>query len=149
MGTKIKILTVSALFLMLCGCTKVITVPYTYVSEGVYACGDKVWENNVIRDKTSVDRQALQFIQDDRGVNLIPGELADYSGSLYSLSNYRALLLGEGFAVERETRTCDILDTTLSKDGDRVRLIYQSSGSIRILFENRQGAAHILLEGIQ
>lgn len=146
MGTKIIFCIIA--MCMLCGCSRTVEQPYTYISEGVYACGDVVCEDGVIRDRTPTDIQAMQYITNDEGINLAPGELAYYTGTLYSLSNYRTLLIENGYVVEKEVRTADLLDTTLSKEGDRVRLIYQPSGSIRILFENLEGAAHILLEGI-
>ena len=99
--------------------------------------------------KAATDTQALQYVTDASGISLSSGELAYYTGTLYSLSNYRELLLENGYRIESEVRTSDVLDTTLSSGSDRVRLIYQPSGSIRILFENLGGAAHILLEGVQ
>lgn len=147
MGTKVILCTV--LLCALCGCSHVVEQPYIYISEGVYACGDTVWEDGTVRDRTPTDVQALQYITNDEGINLTPGELAYYEGTLYSLSNYRALLLERGYEVESEVRTSDVLDTTLSNGSDRVRLVYQPSGSIRILFENSKGAAHILLEEVQ
>lgn len=137
------------LVLLLCGCTQTITRPYTCLADGVYAYEGTVWENGATREKTPADIQAMQYIPDDSGIDLTPGELTDYTGTLYSLSNYRVLLLQEGYAIESEIRTRDVLDTTLGRCGDRVRLIYQPSGRIRILFENPGGAAHILLEGVQ
>ncbi len=148
MGTKISCCALLMLML-LCGCTQTVERPYVYVSAGVYAYGDMVDDCGVMRNRTPTDTQALQYITDDGGISLIPGELASYEGSLYSLSNYRELLLSNGYVIDREIRTADILDTTLSAGEDRVRLIYQPSGSIRILFKNLKGAAHILLEGVQ
>lgn len=148
MGTKLAALALCAVTLcFLPSCTYTIERPYVYVSEGVYAYEDRVWENGVVRNKTPTDMQALQFIPDDSGIDLVPSELVDYEGSLYSLSNYRELLLSSGYTTIKETRTCDILDTTLAAGEDRVRLIYQPSGRIRILFENPEGGAHILLRG--
>lgn len=147
MGTKV--IPCTLLFCLLCGCSQVVEQPYIYISEGVYACGDTVWEDGAVRDRTPTDVQAMQYITNEEGIDLVPGELAYYTGTLYSLSNYRALLLESGYTVEKEVRTADVLDTLLSNGTDRVRLIYQPSGSIRILFENPKGAAHILLEGIQ
>lgn len=147
MGAKITLCLIS--LCMLCGCSRVVEQPYTYIAEGVYACGDTVYENGVARSKTETDAQALQYVTDDRGISLSPGDLAYYTGTLYSLSNYRELLLESGYGIESEVRTSEVLDTTLSNGSDRVRLIYQPSGSIRILFENSGGVAHILLEGVQ
>lgn len=147
MGAKVTVCLI--LLCMLCGCSRVVEQPYTYIADGVYACGDTVWENGVARSRAATDTQALQYVTDDRGISLSTGELAYYTGTLYSLSNYRELLLENGYRIESEVRTSDVLDTTLSSGSDRVRLIYQPSGSIRILFENLGGAAHILLEGVQ
>ena len=147
MGAKVTVCL--TLLCMLCGYSRVVEQPYTYIAEGVYACGDTVWENGVARSRAATDTQALQYVTDDCGISLSPGELAYYTGTLYSLSNYRELLLENGYRIESEVRTSDVLDTTLSSGSDRVRLIYQPSGSIRILFENLGGAAHILLEGVQ
>lgn len=143
-----KIILCIPLLLLLCGCTQTIEHPYVYVEEGVYACEETVWEHGKSRSRTPTDTQALQYVTDDRGIELSHGELAHYTGTLYSLSNYRELLLEHGYIVEKEVRTASVLDTTLSCSGDRVRIIYQQSGSIRILFENEQGVAHILLEGV-
>lgn len=119
--------------LVLCGCTYQKDMPYVYITEGVYATSDRVWDNGVVRERQVTDKQALQYITDDNGVDLQKGELVFYHGTLYSLSNYRAYLLAEGYVVESETRTSDLLDTILSKDSQRVRLIYQKSGTIRII----------------
>lgn len=149
MGAGLKMLSACTVLCLLVGCTQTVAIPYVQIAEGVYACGDVVWDQGTLRSRTPTDIQSMQYVPDDSGISLTPGELADYIGTLYSLSNYRELLLQEGFSVEKETRTCDILDTTLFRDDERVRLIYQPSGRIRILFENRQGAAHILLEGMK
>lgn len=149
MGTAVRLLSALSALLLLVGCKQEVAVPYVYVSEGVYACGNSVWDHGTIRTRTPTDVQAMQYVTDDSGIDLTPGTLADYAGTLYSLSNYRELLISNGYGVESETLTCDVLDSTLSLGGDRVRLIYQPSGRIRILFENYRGAAHILLEGIQ
>lgn len=69
-----------------------------------------------------------------------------YEGSLYALSYFRQQLLSRGYTERVWTQSSDLLDTILSGNGERVRLIYQSNGSIRIVFENQAGAAHILLE---
>lgn len=143
-----RMMLVGLLTLLLCGCTVRVDKPYEYIREGVYASGDVVSENGNLRSRTPTDNQALQFVPDGGGISLVPGELAYYTGSLYSLSNYRELLLKEGYITDSLTRTSEVLDTTLSRGGDRVRLIYQQSGSVRILFENKEGLAHILLEGI-
>ena len=147
MGAKVT--ACLTLLCMLCGCSRVVEQPYTYIADGVYACGDTVWENGVARSRAATDTQALQYVTDASGISLSSGELAYYTGTLYSLSNYRELLLENGYRIESEVRTSDVLDTTLSSGSDRVRLIYQPSGSIRILFENLGGAAHILLGGVQ
>lgn len=137
------------LVMLLSGCTRTIEIPYTFVSEGVYAYEDSVWDHGTVREKLPDERQALQFVTDDKGILLEKGELVYYEGTIYSLSNYREVLLKSGYVEENCTRTYDVLDTVLTRDADRVRLIYQRSGIIRILFENRQGVAHILLEGIE
>lgn len=147
MGTSLKVLLLSLLFTALCGCSQTVEQPYTFLGDNTYSCGDVVWENGVSRNKLPTDAQALQYVTDGTRIDLVPGDLAFYSGSLYSLSNYRKLLLEEGYIIESETRSPILLDTTLNFGGDRVRLIYQSSGSIRILFENQEGFAHILLKG--
>lgn len=133
---------------LLCGCAYTVEVPYVYIQEGVYACGDTVYDHGSTRKRTPTDLQALQYIPDGSAIELLPGELVSYSGTLYSLSNYRMILLQNGYVIESEQRTCDILDTTLVCGEDRVRLIYQPSGHIRILFKDIRGPAHILLEEI-
>ena len=148
MGPKISCCAL-LLLILLCGCTRVVERPYMYITDGVYVYGDMVEDCGLMRNRTPTDTQALQYITDDSGISLTPGELASYDGSLYSLSNYRELLLSNGYVIDSEIRTADILDTTLSFGEDKVRLIYQPSGSIRILFKNSKGAAHILLEGVQ
>lgn len=132
---------------LLCGCTKVHNVPYIRIADGVYAVGDEVWDHGVKRERMPNEQQALQFVTDDKGVDLVGGDLAFYTGTLYSLSNYRLALLDNGYTVSKEVRTHDLMDTTLKKDKDRIRLIYQRSGTIRILFEKSRGERHIVMEG--
>jgi hypothetical protein len=134
------------LLTLLSGCTRTVDIFYIYVSEGVYAHEDKVWDQGVIRDRFPTDKQALQFVTDDHGIQLVRGELAYYRGTLYSLSNYRELLLANGYVTENLTRTSNLLDTTLRGPDSRVRLIYQRGANIRILFEKPECLAHILLE---
>lgn len=120
--------------------------PFELLEGGAHAFGDVVLEDGVSRLRTVTDKQVLQFICDDTGAHLKPGELAYYTGTLYDLSNYRTLLLDEGFSTEVLYQTASVLDTTLVFDDERVRLIYTSSGTIRILFEKEEGVAHILLK---
>lgn len=131
MGAKIIPILLSTL--LLCGCTYEAAVPYVQLADNVYATEEVVWEEGNVRDRQVTDKQVLQYVTDDNGIDLQPGELAFYYGTLYSLSNYRAQLLSEGYTIESETQTPDVLDTVLSKEGERVRLIYQRSGTIRII----------------
>lgn len=148
MGAKLSCCTLLFLLLLtLAGCAERNFIPYQYVSEGVYLCEGKVWDGTEWRDANETDVQALQYVTSEDPIELYPYDLVSYDGSLYSLSNYRKLLLDNGYEIEAEERTSAVLDTTLFKEDDRVRLIYQSSGSVRILFENQEGLAHILLEG--
>lgn len=144
MGAKLICCLLS--LLLLSGCAETISVPYSYVAEGVYMCGDTVWEDGVARDRTPTDKQALQYITDANGVNLYPCGLVTYTGTLYDLSNYRELLLENGYVITTEVRTSNMLDTVLLNGDGRVRLIYLASGSIRILFEKPESVAHILLK---
>lgn len=148
MDTKlIKCLVLLSTLLVLTGCTERNFIPYQYISEGVYLCEGRVWDGTEWRDANVTDKPALQYVTSDDPIELYPCDLVSYDGSLYSISNYRKLLLDNGYRIESETRTSSTLDTTLYNEEDRVRIIYQSSGSIRILFENSRGLAHIILEG--
>lgn len=132
--------------ILLSGCSYVEETPYVCITEGVYAVGNTVKDHGEIRERLPSEQQALQFVTDDKGVDLTGGRLAFYSGTLYSLSNYRKALLDDGYRVDTITRTCDVLDTTLKKGNDRIRLIYQRSGTIRILFEKNRGERHIKMK---
>ena len=140
---------ICSLCLLTSGCARIEYRPYMYIDDGVFLYEGKVWDHGEVRARTPTDKQALQFICDHNGVDLVKGELAYYEGSLYSLSNYREYLINCGYVEEHTTRTRDLLDTTLSNGNDRVRLIYQQSGRIRILFENQPAPAHIILEGVR
>lgn len=144
-----KLIPLALLCLCLTSCTNTTYIPYQYVAEDVYLCGGMLYVNGTARDASITDKPALQYVTSEEGINLYPCDLITYDGDLYSLSNYRALLIEEGYTVIEETRTDSLLDTTLEKNEDKVRLIYQSTGSIRILFKNQQGPAHILLEGVR
>lgn len=132
--------------LLLGGCSYVVETPYVCIKDGVYAVGNTVKDHGEIRERLPSEQQALQFITDDKGVDLMGGRLAFYTGTLYSLSNYRKALLDDGYKVDTITRTCDVLDTTLKRGDDRIRLIYQRSGTIRILFKKNKGERHIKMK---
>lgn len=131
-----------SLLFLLSGCMepRVEYVPYVVLDNGRLLHGN---EENYTGSK-----QVLEFCTGFTEP-LYTGELNFYHGTLYGLSNYRELLLNNGFEETTVTKTSDLLDSTLSNGSDRVRLIYQNTGTIRIVFENRSGAAHILLEGMQ
>ena len=146
MGRKLILLVLSCL--CLAGCKETTYVPYQYVAEGTYLCNGMLYEDGVPRNASVTDKAALQYVVSEDEIALYPYDIT-YDGDLYSLSNYRSLLLQAGYTVVEEVRTDSLLDTTLTKGNDKVRLIYQPAGSIRILFKNQQGPAHILLEGVR
>ena len=55
MGAKVT--ACLTLLCMLCGCSRVVEQPYTYIADGVYACGDTVWENGVARRPQQIHRR--------------------------------------------------------------------------------------------
>lgn len=138
MGTKL--ITALLLLTLLSGCAP--TSDYTpyYLTTG----GVKVYAE---QEPPVGDAQVLEFCTGEREP-LYHTTLNFYSGSLYALSNYRQALLNNGFVTESLTQTGDLLDTVLSDSTERVRLIYQATGTIRIVFENQAGVAHILLEEV-
>ena len=138
--------------LLLTGCTtKVVkqNVPYVRLESGEIATATTVFTMHGARARTAKDSQPLYFCTDWGDSVLEQRNLIQYEGSLYSLSNYRQALLDNGWVEDSLVQTSDLLDSMLVRDNDRVRLIYQSTGMIRILFDNPQGAAHILLEGMR
>lgn len=136
MGTKLIPILLS--LLLLCGCQQSVEyVPYAQQEDG--SC------RYPMREYTS--HQVLEYCPGTLDT-LTKGELSAYHGSLYALSNYRAYLLAKGFVETSRESTASVLDSMLDNGDERVRLIYQSSGTIRIIVENPDGLAHILLEGI-
>ena len=125
-------------FLLLCSCQAPTEfVPYAQQEDGSW--------RYPMQNYTS--HQVLEYCEGTLDT-LSKGELNFYHGSLYALSNYRAYLMGNGFVETHYEATASVLDSMLDNGDERVRLIYQSSGTIRIIVENPDGLAHILLEGI-
>ena len=136
MGAKLTA-AVLAIFL-LCGCSaKTVYVPYALQEDGSHRLP--------MSDYTS--HQVLEYCggTTDR---LSPGELSTYHGSLYALSNYREYLMYNGFVETSYEASASVLNSLLDNGSERVRLIYQSTGTIRIVMENQAGLAHILLGGM-
>ncbi len=137
MGSKLTVLAIT--LLLLCGCSPSVEyVPYAQQADGTYRYPEA--------DYTS--HQVLQWCEGTTDA-LTKGELYFYNGSLYALSNYRAYLMSNGFSEVESAKTDALLDSVLSNGDEKVRLIYQSSGTIRILLEKSDGVAHILLGGIE
>lgn len=136
MGAKLTAILCACL--LLCGCTpKQEYMPYTQQEDGT--------SRYPLSDYTS--HQVLEWCEGTFDT-LTKGELSTYHGSLYAISNYRAYLLSKGFQEVASENSASVLDSMLDNGDERVRLIYQSSGTIRIIMENPDGLAHILLEGI-
>lgn len=120
---------------------------YVLVDNGERALAMEVYNcDNVARVRTDLDRQVLEFCPDYTDYTLIHQELSIYIGSLYALSNYRELLLDNGYAEVSRIQTSELLDVSLEKGEDGVRLIYTHNGVVRILFKNSEGDSHILLK---
>lgn len=120
---------------------------YVMVDNGERALATEVYNSdNVARVRTDLDRQVLEFCPDHADYSLIHQELSIYIGSLYALSNYRELLLDNGYAEVSRIQTSELLDVSLEKGEDGVRLIYTHNGVVRILFKNSEGDSHILLK---
>lgn len=138
----------AVLLILLTSCSvKENRIPYVQLDSGTLTPDGQVHIDDYQRELFVTDHQVLDFCTGP-AETLDKGELNFYYGSIYALSNYRGLLLNNGFTTETLEQTSTLLDTTLSNGSERVRLIYQVSGTIRILFENPEGQAHILLGGI-
>ena len=133
-----KLIPLAAAFLLLCGCAQqTMYVPYALQEDGSCRYPSKGYTSH----------QVLEYCEGTTD-KLTHTELNFYDGSLYALSNYRAWLMSNGFVETAKTQSATILDSMLTNAGDRVRLIYQSTGTIRIITENPEGLAHILLGAI-
>lgn len=125
---------------LLCGCsTEERYIPYYVTDSGAHI--------HATDTPAEHDKQVLEFCEGEYSP-LYHTTLNFYSGDLYALSNYRARLLALGWETISLTQTSELLDTVLTDGTERVRLIYQNTGVIRIVFENQSGAAHILLEEV-
>lgn len=132
--------------ILCCGCTPSHEeIPYVRLESGELATQNVVFTLQGTRERTAQDVQPLYFIADGEDYELEQSAVLQYTGTLYALSNYRELLLKRGYKEDAFIQTAAILDTTLYNEQERVRLIYQSTGTIRILFDNPEGDAHILL----
>lgn len=136
------------LSLCLSGCaTKVNYVPTYLLDSGERVIGTAVVQpDGTEREISEGDATPLFFIPNSEPYNLVYKDLSIFEGNFYSLSQYYYTLLQNGYVVESSLATSDTIDCVLENDGDRVRLVYFSNGNIRILFENWEGSAHILLE---
>ena len=136
MGAKLTaaVLTI----LLLCGCSaKTVYVPYALQEDGSHR----------LPMSTYTSHQVLEYC-DGTLDKLSKGELSTYHGTLYALSNYRVYLMNNGFVETSYEATSSVLNSLLDNGSEKVRLIYQSSGTIRIVMENQEGLAHILLGGM-
>lgn len=125
------------LLLLLTSCRTVVEeTPYAQLENGL-----------LYADGTTSTKQVLEFCTGPI-TPMYKGELNFYEGDLYSLSNYRELLLLNGFTEITCNKSSTLLDSLLSNGEESVRLIYQSTGAIRIIHEKTNGIAHILLEGM-
>ena len=135
MGAKLT--TAMLVIFLLCGCQqRVEYVPFAQQEDGSLRYPMQSYTSH----------QVLEYC-DGTADALSKGELNFYHGTLYALSNYRSYLLANGFTETHFENTASVLDSMLDNGEERVRLIYQSSGTIRIFLENPDGLAHILLEG--
>lgn len=139
MGTKLTALALLALFLT--GCSPHTTYQPYYLTES----GERVYAG---QESSPVEKQALEYCTDDDAEPLYNTSLNFYTGNLASISNYRERLLAKDFDTKSIVKTPERIDEVLSNGFERVRLIYTSSGTIRIVFENPEGVAHILLEEV-
>lgn len=139
MGAKLTVALLLALLLTGCA-SRVENRPYYLSDDGV-----KVYSSE------SADPYKKQVLEFCHGPDyaLYHTRLNSYDGSLYALSNYREMLLENGYVEQSCTRTSSLIDCVLYNHQGRVRLIYQSTGAIRIVFENKDCAAHILLKEIE
>lgn len=137
MGAKLIAALTCLLLLVSCGPSPIEYVPYTLQEDGTQRLPESCYTSH----------QLLQWCEGPSS-KLVWRELYFYDGSLYALSNFRRSLLNHGYVEEVREQSSSVLDILLTSDAERVRLIYQSSGTIRIIMENPDGLAHILLEGI-
>ncbi len=137
MGAKLTAILLS--LILLCGCTsREEFIPYAVQADGSRRYPGEEYTSH----------QVLNWC-DGTSDTLTKGELYFYTGSLYAVSNYRTHLLSNGFEEVSSSNSDTLLDSLLSNGDERVRLLYQSTGTIRILLEKSDGVAHILLEGVE
>lgn len=139
MGAKLTI--IALVLLLLQGCAvQTVHTPY-YLSE----TGEKVYAG---QESNPRDKQVLEYCTSAGAEPMYNTSLNFYTGNLASISNYRERLVGNDFRTQSIVQTSERIDEVLGNGFERVRLIYTSSGTIRIVFENPEGVAHILLEEV-
>lgn len=130
-----------ALLLLLVGCSATVTrTPYLELSNG-----DKLYANT---DTIPIQQEVLDYCPDNT-TKLQHTYLNFYEGGLQGISNYRQLLLDNGFVEQVNEHSAEVLDSMFYSDDGRVRIIYQVSGTSRIIFEKPESEAHILLKGME
>lgn len=139
MGAKLTAIALTLLLLQGCAAQTVRT-PY-YLSEA----GEKVYAG---QESNPREKQALEYCASVGAEPMYNTSLNFYTGNLASISNYRECLISNDFRTQSIVQTSERIDEVLSNGFERVRLIYTSSGTIRIVFENPKGVAHILLEEV-
>ena len=134
--------------ILLTGCKTVTKeVPVFYLSDGSLVAGDKVQNRDGTERMLSArDKTNLYFVPNNEGDKLTYVDLATYEGTIYALSDYYYALLENGYSVEQSESTPDTLDYILGNGTERVRLVYMAPNTIRIMYDNWEGDAHILLE---
>ena len=109
---------------------------YRYVNESCVTDGDTMLnlETGVVsKDINNRYVQPLYFFATDTTYTLSPGDMNNYSGTLDDLSSYELKLKENGYVTESMVFNNQYIDTVLvGPSGDKVRLLYVSTGIIKI-----------------